>query len=121
MKLVQRKRELGQLALRAFASGSKEVAPTDSNNFLRFSNPYPQDLDYTPLLSSIPETKVCIDQYLSTHSANAPEWQEACTNGVSKCSDLGYRPPQWHARRYRGHSLRGDNNSGRVDQLWQPL
>lgn len=57
---AQRRSELGSLALRAYGSAAKEVAHHGENAFLRFSNPYPQNLDYSPLLSSIPETKVRI-------------------------------------------------------------
>lgn len=55
----QRRRALGgNVSLRAFGAAAKDVAKADGNPFLRFSNPMPQNLDYTPLLSSLPETKV---------------------------------------------------------------
>jgi hypothetical protein len=54
--------ELSQLAARAFGTctaASAEVAVASSSSpFLRFSNPYPQSLDHTQLLSSIPDTQV---------------------------------------------------------------
>lgn len=50
--------QLAQLAVRAFANTALEVA--SSSPFLRFSNPYPQPIDHTPLLSSIPDTQVCM-------------------------------------------------------------
>lgn len=55
--------ELAQLAARAFGTSSAAAAAdvavaSSSSPFLRFSNPYPQALDHTPLLSTIPETQV---------------------------------------------------------------
>lgn len=62
-QLVKQQGELVQLAARALstsaASGAADVAVASSSSpFLRFSNPYPQALDHTPLLSTIPETQV---------------------------------------------------------------
>lgn len=57
--LLSTLKQQGQLALltaRAFATTAVEVS--SSNPFLRFSNPYPQAIDHTPLLSAIPDTKV---------------------------------------------------------------
>jgi processing peptidase subunit beta len=57
--LVRQQGELIQLAARAFgtsAATSADVAV--ASPFLRYSNPYPANIDHTPLLSSIPETQV---------------------------------------------------------------
>lgn len=60
--LAAKQGELAQLAARAFvtsAAASADVAVASSSSpFLRFSNPYPQALDHTPLLASIPDTQV---------------------------------------------------------------
>jgi len=55
LSLVRQQRELTQFAVRAFAT---DVAVSSTSPFLRFSNPYPQAIDHSPLLSTIPETKV---------------------------------------------------------------
>jgi hypothetical protein len=69
-KVARRQQELTQ-ALRAFASSAKELVKGDSNPFLRFSNPYPQSVDHSSLLATLPETKA---------SASAPSQrpQAAC-------------------------------------------
>lgn len=54
----QQQRELSQLAVRAFATASKDVAVAGSNPFLRFSNPYPEAIDHSSLLTTLPDTKV---------------------------------------------------------------
>ena len=43
--------------MRAYAGAAGAVVPA-SSPFLRFSNPYPTPVDHTPLLSTIPDTKV---------------------------------------------------------------
>lgn len=58
VSLVRQQRDLAQLAVRAFATASAQVVPASGSPFLRFSNPYPQEIDHTPLLSTIPETQV---------------------------------------------------------------
>jgi hypothetical protein len=45
--------QLGQ-AVRAFGA----VVPAEGNPFLRYSNPFPVAIDHTPLLSTVPETRV---------------------------------------------------------------
>ena len=55
-QVARKQQELAQ-ALRAFASSAKELAKGDSNPFLRFSNPYPQSVDHSSLLATLPETK----------------------------------------------------------------
>ncbi len=50
---------LRAVAARAFGSAAKDVATADGNAFLRFSNPFPAPIDHTPLLATLPETKVC--------------------------------------------------------------
>lgn len=66
--------ELAQLAARAFgtsAAAAADVAVASSSSpFLRFSNPYPQALDHTPLLSTIPETQVRFGCPLGSVGAN---------------------------------------------------
>lgn len=61
-QLVKQQGELVQLAARAFgtsgASAADVAVASSSSPFLRYSNPYPQALDHTPLLSTIPETQV---------------------------------------------------------------
>lgn len=47
-----------QALCRAFASDAVSVQ-SSSNPFLRFSSPVPKAIDHTPLLSTLPETKVC--------------------------------------------------------------
>jgi hypothetical protein len=42
--------------LRTF--GNAAVVPSDGNPFLRFSTPFPKDVDYSPLLATLPETQV---------------------------------------------------------------
>lgn len=55
-QVARKQQELSQ-ALRAFASAAKELVKSDSNPFLRFSNPYPQSVDHSSLLATLPETK----------------------------------------------------------------
>ena len=45
------------VAVRAFASDAVAVGQ-QQNPFLRFSSPQPKALDHSPLLSTLPETKV---------------------------------------------------------------
>ncbi|MEW5299529.1 MAG: hypothetical protein WDW36_002537 [Sanguina aurantia] len=46
------------LAVRGFASSGKDITVAAPNPFLRFSNPYPIAIDHSPLLATLPETKV---------------------------------------------------------------
>ena len=48
------RQELQSSAVRAFGS----VAAASGNPFLRFSNPFPAAIDHSPLLATLPETKV---------------------------------------------------------------
>lgn len=58
LKQILRIGEASSLGLRAFGSAAKDVVATDANPFLRFSNPRPSPIDHTPLLSTLPETRV---------------------------------------------------------------
>lgn len=59
-QILRLQQDAGALALRAFGSAAKDVVAADSNPFLRFSNPLPNSIDHTPLLSTLPETRVCV-------------------------------------------------------------
>jgi processing peptidase subunit beta len=48
--------QISNLSARAFASDA--VSVQQSNPFLRFSSPVPNAIDHSPLLSTLPETKV---------------------------------------------------------------
>ena len=50
-------RQAAPALTRAYA-GAVAPATSGSSPFLRFSNPYPTPVDHTPLLSTIPETRV---------------------------------------------------------------
>eukprot|EP00775_Hariotina_reticulata_P005828 gene5828-6069_t len=57
--LARQQGELLQLAARAFGTSAAAAADVAvASPFLRYSNPYPANIDHTPLLSSIPETQV---------------------------------------------------------------
>lgn len=58
--LLRQQQQLGGLAARAYGSA---VVAADGNPFLRFSNPYPSAIDHTPLLATLPETKVGARDY----------------------------------------------------------
>lgn len=76
-------KQQGQLALltaRAFATTAVEVA--SSNPFLRFSNPYPQAIDHTPLLSAIPDTKVTTLPNGLRVASEANPFAETATVGI---------------------------------------
>jgi len=79
--------ELAQLAARAFgtsaAAGAADVAVAASSSpFLRFSNPYPQALDHTPLLSTIPETQVTTLPNGLRVATEANPYAETATVGI---------------------------------------
>jgi processing peptidase subunit beta len=72
--------EFAQLAARAFgtsAAAAADVAVASAGSpFLRFSNPYPQSLDHTPLLSTIPDTQVRLSSCRVYTDMVAYSWQE---------------------------------------------
>lgn len=49
--------QLQQLT-RAFGAVAKDVVSSDANPFLRYSSPFPTNIDHSPLLSTLPETQV---------------------------------------------------------------
>jgi len=57
LKLAAAQRRAGGGAAAARLFGAHAPAVAEGSPFMRFSNPMPQQLDYTPLLSSLPETK----------------------------------------------------------------
>ena len=97
--ILRKQQEVGQAA-RAFGSA---VVAADSNPFLRYSNPFPAAIDHTPLLATLPETKVgsvatrwaacdgrcCVDQ--PQHPASRARWggQLHSGLGVMRCSLMG--------------------------------
>eukprot|EP00878_Enallax_costatus_P000634 GHUV01000737.1.p1 GENE.GHUV01000737.1~~GHUV01000737.1.p1 ORF type:complete len:493 (+),score=146.57 GHUV01000737.1:128-1606(+) len=80
LSALKQQGQLAQLAVRALATSAVEVA--SSSPFLRFSNPYPQSIDHTPLLSSIPDTQVStLPNGLRVASENNP-YAETATVGI---------------------------------------
>ncbi|GLC43073.1 hypothetical protein PLESTF_001205200 [Pleodorina starrii] len=57
-QILRLQQDAGALALRAFGTAAKDVVASESNPFLRFSNPRPSPIDHTPLLSTLPETRI---------------------------------------------------------------
>ncbi|KAF5825529.1 mitochondrial processing beta, isoform CRA_d [Dunaliella salina] len=79
-KLARWGQPLGTAAARAFASDAVTVG--QQNPFLRFSSPIPKDIDHSPLLSTLPETKVTtLPNGLRVASEHLP-FTETTTLGV---------------------------------------
>lgn len=52
--LIRQRQGASRLAARAFGT----VAAAEGNPFLRYSNPFPTPVDHSPLLATLPETKI---------------------------------------------------------------
>ncbi len=72
LRLARRQSSLWPAGQRAFSQPTGQLTPgelavAEESPFLRFASPVPQPTTYAPLLSSIPDTSVCLILHLKIH------------------------------------------------------